>query len=102
MPSRQIPRISKTWEMLNEKELEILNHVAAKQMLKIDDMFSLENFGSDAIDGLVLNPVRGKLGHVSGAKKNKASDLEAAVQDLLVQVPKIEPISSAAPIYAAA
>lgn len=81
-------------EKLTEDELKILNSIRAKQMLRMEDSFSLNHFGSDAIGGLAPNLKRGALGLV--AKSTNDTKLAAPVIDLLVQVEETEPISTAA------
>lgn len=83
-------------EKLTEDEVKILNHIRAKQMLRMEDTFNLNHFGSDAIDGLAPNLQRGKLGLVAKSKEDTLSKLEVPVVDLLVQVEATEPISAAA------
>ena len=83
-------------EKLTEDELKILNHIRAKQMLRMEDTFNLNHFGSDAIDGLAPNLKTGSLGLVTKATKDTLSKLEVPVVDLLVQVEETEPISAAA------
>ncbi|MCJ1430339.1 hypothetical protein MMC29_008257 [Sticta canariensis] len=83
-------------EKLTEDELKILNHIRAKQMLRLEDTFSLDHFGSDAIDGLAPNLKRGSLGLVAKATKDTLSKLDVPVVDLLVQVEETEPVSAAA------
>lgn len=83
-------------EKLTEDELKILNHIRAKQMLRMEDTFNLDHFGSDAIDGLAPNLKTGSLGLVAKATKDTLSKLEVPVVDLLVQVEETEPISAAA------
>lgn len=83
-------------EKLTEDELKILNHIRAKQMLRMEDTFNLDHFGSDAIDGLAPNLKTGSLGLVAKSTKDTLSKLEVPVVDLLVQVEETEPISAAA------
>lgn len=83
-------------EKLTEDELKILNHIRAKQMLRMEDTFNLNHFGSDAIDGLAPNLKTGSLGLVAKSTKDTLSKLEVPVVDLLVQVEETEPISAAA------
>ena len=83
-------------EKLTEDELEILNHIRAKQMLRMEDTFNLKHFGSDAIDGLAPNLERGNLGLVAKSAKETISKLEVPVVDLLVQVEESEMIAAAA------
>lgn len=90
------PDAKQDLEKLTEDELKILNHIRAKQMLRMEDTFSLDHFGSDAIDGLAPNLKRGSLGLVAKATKDTLSKLQAPVIDLLVQVEETEPISAAA------
>lgn len=90
-------------EKFTEDELEVLNHIRAKQMLRVEDTFSLNHFGSDAIDGLAPNLQMGNLGLIAKATKDTLSKLDAPVVDLLVQVPETEsPAAAGAPISAAA
>jgi len=90
------PDAKQDLEKLTEDELKILNHIRAKQMLRMEDTFNLNHFGSDAIDGLAPNLVTGNLGLVAKATKDTLSKLEVPVVDLLVQVEETEPISAAA------
>lgn len=83
-------------EKLTDDELQILNHIRAKQMLRVDDSININHFGSDAINGLAPNLRRGDLGLVAKATENTLSKLEIPVIDLLVQVEETEPISVAA------
>lgn len=83
-------------EKLTDDELQILNHIRAKQMLRMEDSFNLNHFGSDAINGLAPNLRRGNLGLVAKATEDTLSKLEIPVVDLLVQVEETEPISVAA------
>lgn len=83
-------------EKLSEEELKILDHIRAKQMLRLEDTFNLNHFGSDAIDGLAPNLKTGSLGLVAKANKDTLSKLEVPVVDLLVQVEETEPVSAAA------
>lgn len=90
------PDAKEELEKFTEDELKILNHIRAKQMLRMEDTFSLNHFGSDAIDGLAPNLRRGTLGLVAKATKDTLSKLEVPVVDLLVQVEESEPITAAA------
>jgi hypothetical protein len=72
-------------EKLTPEELEILNHIRARQMLRMEDTFNLKHFGSDAIDGFAPNLVRGKLGLVPKSSDSR-SKLDAPVVDLLAMV----------------
>ncbi len=84
-------------EKLTEDELKILNHIRAKQMLRFEDTFNLNHFGSDAIDGLVPNLKRGSLGLVAQGK-DTVSKLSTPILDIMEQVKDAEPnpISAAA------
>ena len=84
-------------EKLTKDELKILNHIRAKQMLRFEDTFNLNHFGSDAIDGLAPNLKRGSLGLVPQGK-DTVSKLSTPVLDVLEQVKDGEP----KPITAAA
>lgn len=83
-------------EKLTEDELKILNHIRAKQMLRLEDTLNLDHFGSDAIGGLAPNLKTGNLGLVAKNTKDTLSRLEVPVVDLLVQVEETEPVSAAA------
>lgn len=90
------PAAKQSSEQLTEDELQILNHIRAKQMLRMEDTISIHHFGSDAIDGLAPNLRRGSLGLVAKTTENNLSKLEVPVVDLLVQVEESELISAAA------
>ncbi|MCJ1434801.1 hypothetical protein MMC27_004171 [Xylographa pallens] len=81
-------------EKLDEDELKILNHIRAKQMLRMEDTFNLNHFGSDAIDGLAPHLKTGSLGLVPKSQ-DTASKLEAPVVDLLKMVEDNESTSAA-------
>ena len=83
-------------EKLTEDELQILQHIRAKQMLRMEDTFNLQHFGSDPIDGFAPHLERGSLGLVAKSSKDIISKLEVPVVDLLVQVEETEPIAAAA------
>ena len=83
-------------EKLSEEEMKVLDHIRAKQMLRMEDTMNLNHFGSDAIDGLAPNLKTGSLGLVAKATKDTLSKLEDPVYDLLVQVEETEPVSAAA------
>ena len=72
-------------EKLDEDELRILNSIRARQMLRMEDTFNLDHFGSDAIDGFAPNLRRGKLGLTPKADDGR-SKLDAPVVDLLAAV----------------
>lgn len=65
-------------------------------MLRMEDTFNLDHFGSDAIDGLASNLKRGNLGLLAKTTKDTFSELEVPVVDLLVQVEETEAITAAA------
>lgn len=67
-------------EKLSEEELKILNHIRAKQMLRFDDSFNVQHFGSDAIDGFAPNLKTGSLGLVP-LGKDAVSNLSTHVLD---------------------
>jgi hypothetical protein len=48
-------------EKFTEDELKILNHIRARQMLRMEDSVNIDNFGRDSIDGLVPNLKQGAL-----------------------------------------
>lgn len=83
-------------ESLTEEELNILNHIRAKQMMHVEDSFNIDNFASDALLGFAPNLKRGKLGLVEKTTKNDLSKLDGLVIDLLVPVEESEPITAAA------
>ena len=82
-------------EKLTDDEMQILNSIRAKQMLRMEDTFNLNHFGSDPIDGLAPQLKKGALGLVA-KEMNPLSRLEVPVVDLLRQVEETEPISVAA------
>lgn len=49
-------------EKFDEQELQILKNIRARQMLRIEDQFHVDNFAKDAIAGYVPNLKRGSLG----------------------------------------
>lgn len=49
---------------LTEDEINILNAIRARQMLRSEDTMNIENFSFDTIDGLAPNLKRGSLGLV--------------------------------------
>ncbi|KAH8585315.1 hypothetical protein B0O99DRAFT_696640 [Bisporella sp. PMI_857] len=73
-------------EKFTEDELRILKHIRAKQMLRMEDTFSLNNFTKDAIDGYVPNIRTGSLGLVAKADIGAKSKLEAPIVDLLAPI----------------
>ncbi|KAH8804523.1 CrpH protein [Xylogone sp. PMI_703] len=77
-------------EKFDEDELRILNHIRARQMLRMEDTFNLNHFGSDAIAGYAPNLRTGKLGLVPKADVDSRSKLEAPVVDLLAMVDEPE------------
>lgn len=83
-------------EKLTDDELKILQHIRAKQMLRMEDTFNLQHFGSDPIDGYAPHLVRGNLGLVAKSDRDTISKLDVPVVDLLVQVEETQPISAAA------
>ncbi|MCJ1285679.1 hypothetical protein MMC26_005020 [Xylographa opegraphella] len=87
-------------EKLSEDEMKILNHIRAKQMLRMEDSFNLNHFGSDAIDGLAPNLKTGSLGLVPKSM-DAVSKLEAPVVELLNQVEETEAVSAAGTFSAA-
>ena len=80
------PEAKEELEKLTEDELQILHHIRARQMLRMEDTFNLNHFGSDAIAGFAPNLKRGKLGLVPKSAPDEASKLEAPVVDLLAMV----------------
>ena len=80
------PDSKENLEKLTEDELKILTNIRAKQMLRMEDTFNLDHFGSDAIDGYAPNLKRGNLGLVAKATKDTLTILQVPVVDLLVQV----------------
>lgn len=90
------PEAKQDLEKLTEDELAILNNIRAKQMLRMEDTFSLNHFGSDAINGFAPNLKTGNLGLVAKATEDTLSKLDVPTVDLLVQVEETEPISAAA------
>lgn len=89
--SSATPDAKESLEKLTEDELEILNNIRAKQMLRMEDTFNLDHFGSDAINGFAPHLKRGQLGLVAKATKDTLSTLQAPVVDLLVQVQEGRP-----------
>lgn len=79
-------------EKLTEDELKILNHIRARQMLRMEDTFNLNHFGEDAIEGFAPQLKRGKLGLVPKGPIDASSKLEAPIVDLLAQVEE-EPLA---------
>lgn len=78
-------------EKFTEDELKILNHIRARQMLRMEDTFNVDNFAKDAIDGYVPNLKTGSLGLVrEGA--HTTSKLAAPVVDLLRLVDERESV----------
>ncbi|TVY85213.1 Flavine halogenase aclH, partial [Lachnellula suecica] len=69
-------------EKFTEDELRILNHIRARQMLRMEDTFNIDNFGKDAIDGFAPNLKRGSLGLVPQTE-NGRDKLKAPVVNLL-------------------
>jgi hypothetical protein len=69
-------------EKFTEDELKILNHIRARQMLRMEDSVNIDNFGRDAIDGLVPSLKKGDLTLLpeGDVVRNK---LDAPVVDLL-------------------
>ena len=87
-------------EKLSEDELKVLNHIRAKQMLRMEDSFNLNHFGSDAIDGLAPNLKTGSLGLVPKSQ-DSTSKLEAPTIEVLNLVEETESISAAGAFAAA-
>lgn len=50
---------------LTPDEMQILNFVRARQMVRPEDYVNIDTFTSDIIDGLALNMVHGSLGLIS-------------------------------------
>lgn len=74
-------------ERLTTAELEVLNNIRAKQMMRIEDTMNLNGFERDTIDGYAPNLKRGSLGLVRrDADEAVLEKLAAPVVDLLVQV----------------
>lgn len=69
-------------EKFTEEELKILNHIRARQMLRMEDTFTIDNFGRDAIKGFVPNLKRGGLGLVPEGDVTR-DKLSAPIVDLL-------------------
>jgi len=59
--------------VLTPEQMRILNSIRARQMLRPDDMINIDSHGSDIIDGLSPNLVRGQLGLVEPDKAFKAA-----------------------------
>ncbi|KAI9659491.1 MAG: hypothetical protein M1821_001749 [Bathelium mastoideum] len=87
-------------EKLTEDELKIVNHIRARQMLRMEDTFNLNHFGQDAIDGFAPNLKRGKLGLFAKNSVSNMSKLEAPIVDLLRKVEDNETMSKTEPIAA--
>jgi flavine halogenase len=81
-------------EKFTPEELEILNSIRAKQMLRMEDTFNLNHFGKDSIEGFAPNLVRGSLGLVPAGKEDSRSKLEAPVVDLLSLVDANETVET--------
>ena len=81
-------------ENLTKDEMEILNHIRAKQMMRLDDGLNLDHFG-DAINGLAPKLKRGSLG-LTKSTKDTMSKLDIPTMELMTQVEETEPISAAA------
>lgn len=90
------PDAKQDLEKLTEDELKILNHIRAKQMLRMEDSFNLDSFGSDAIGGLAPNLKKGSLGLVAKSTNDTMSKLDAPLFNLQVHAEESEPISAAA------
>ncbi|KAI4123950.1 MAG: hypothetical protein LQ347_005930 [Umbilicaria vellea] len=90
------PDAKQDLEKLTEDELKILNHIRAKQMLGMENIFNLNHFGSDGIVGLAPTLKRGNLGVVAKAAKDTLSKLEFLVVALQVPVEEAEPTPAAA------
>jgi hypothetical protein len=86
-------------EKFDEHELKILNHIRARQMLRIEDQFHVDNFAKDAIAGYVPNLKRGSLGlRPQGEMSNK---LAAPIVDLLRLVDEKESVGMTVPAIGA-
>lgn len=73
-------------EKFTEDELRILKHIRARQMLRMEDTFSLNNFSQDAIDGYAPNIRQGSLGLVARDGDKAKNKLDAPIVDLLAPV----------------
>ncbi|KAK3201631.1 hypothetical protein GRF29_164g15576 [Pseudopithomyces chartarum] len=86
-------------EKFDAEELKILNHIRARQMLRIEDQFHVDNFAKDAIAGYVPNLKRGSLGlRPQGEMKDK---LSAPIVDLLRLVDEHEAVGNTVPAIGA-
>lgn len=86
-------------EKFTEEEIKILNHIRARQMLRIEDQFHVNNFEKDAIAGYVPNLKKGSLGlRPQGQAKNK---LAAPIVDLLRLVDENEAVGQTVPAISA-
>ncbi|KAK6078053.1 hypothetical protein SCUP234_06427 [Seiridium cupressi] len=48
--------------ILSPEQIRIMHTIRARQMLQTEDLLNIDNFGTDIIDGLSPNLVRGALG----------------------------------------
>ena len=65
---------------LSPDELQILNTIRARQMVRQEDIVNIENFNNDAIDGLVPNMKTGALGLI---KAPDAADIKPRTDNVL-------------------
>ena len=86
-------------EKLTEDELSILNNIRAKRMLRMEDTFNLNHFGSDAIDGYSPNLKKGSLALRANAPGEGRDKLDAPVVDLLTMVKEADPVKEPIPAY---
>lgn len=69
--------------VLTPDQLHILQTIRARQMLRPEDMFTVETIGSDVIDGLSVNMVTGQLGLVHPGKAFKVAPSNKDILALL-------------------
>jgi hypothetical protein len=86
-------------EKLDAEELKILNHIRARQMLRIEDQFHVDNFAKDAIAGYVPNLKRGNLG--LRPQEDTRNKLAAPIVDLLRLVDENEAVGKTVPAMSA-
>lgn len=88
-------------EKFDEDELKILNHIRARQMLRIEDQFHVDNFAKDEIAGYVPNLQRGSLGLRPVNGEERGSKLAAPIVDLLRLVDEKESVGNTVPAVGA-
>ena len=79
---------------LSPDELQILDTMRARKMVRQEDIVNIENFNNDAIDGLVPNMKTGELGLV---KAPDAADMMPRTENVLALMKGEEHLTQAVP-----